>query len=77
MSADFNTFYQSKANEIQDEVKQERLNAKQHPQWHERFKEDRIKLSYQWTKLAKIHKRKKLTPVAPRIQGQKFVVNDF
>ena len=63
--------------ELEDEVKRERSNAKKTPQWHERFKQDRIKLSYLWDKLSKIHKRKKLTPVATRVQGQKFVVNDF
>ena len=63
--------------EIEDEVKMERSNAKKNPLWQERFKQDRIKASYLWEKLAKIRKRKKLTPVAPRVQGQKFVVNDF
>ena len=77
MGAEYYSFYQSKALELEDEVKRERLNAKKNPHWHERFKRDRIILSYLWEKLAKIHKRKKLTPVAPRVQGQKFVVNDF
>ena len=76
-SADYNGFYQSKADAIAEEVKKERQNAKQNPHWHERFKQDRIKLSFLWDKLSKIHKRKKLTPVVSRVQGSKFVVNDF
>jgi hypothetical protein len=74
--SDWYVFFQTNALKIETDIKQERANAKTHPEWHERFKEDRLTLRYSWGKLNKAHERKKLTPVTVRYQGAKFAVPD-
>ena len=74
--SDWYVFFQSNALRIETDIKDERANAKKHPEWHARFKEDRLTMSYSWGKLSKSHKRMKLTPISVRSQGSKFIVPD-